>query len=49
MAISQKVGVEYELDFAIKFKLKVYSLQLYQKLILPKMSLVPFCGSASQV
>ena len=31
----------YELDFGIKLKLKVYSLQGDQKLILPKMSLVP--------
>ena len=33
---------KYELDFGIKLKLKVYSLQRYQKLIFPKMSLVPW-------
>ena len=32
---------EYELDVSIKLKLKVCFLQLYQKLSLPKISLVP--------
>ena len=36
-----KKDQEYEHDFGIKLKLKVHSLQWYQKLLLPEMSLVP--------